>query len=114
MVLHYVSHAIEGNTLTVRSSIDVDLRYRIDADTGILARSAEITNNTQASVMVVRRKPARRTCLPPLGTSSASCRGAGVASFNVNTVQLNPAKPDASICVNCVSPGVIRTPSRTR
>jgi alpha-galactosidase len=58
LVLHYVSHAIEGNTLTVHMRdisrpIDVDLHYAVDSETGILARSAEVINNTQVPVTVV-------------------------------------------------------------
>ena len=59
LVLHYVSHAIDGDSLTVNMhdisrAIDVKLIYKIDERTGILARSAEITNNTQGPVTVVQ------------------------------------------------------------
>jgi alpha-galactosidase len=52
LVLHYASHSIDGNTLSIHlrdisRGVDVKLRYSIDAQTGILARSAEIMNNTQ-------------------------------------------------------------------
>jgi alpha-galactosidase len=53
LVLHYVSHRIEGNRLLVTMkdiSLDVlvDLEYEIDAGTGILRRSATIENQTDA------------------------------------------------------------------
>ncbi|HLH37088.1 MAG TPA: alpha-galactosidase [Alloacidobacterium sp.] len=57
LVLHYVDHSIHGDTLTVRlkdiqREIYVKLKYQIDAKTGILARSAVITNKTSSPVMV--------------------------------------------------------------
>jgi alpha-galactosidase len=59
LVLHYVSHSLDGDELTVHMrdisrAIDVNLRYSIDAETGILRRSAEITNNTTEPVTVVQ------------------------------------------------------------
>jgi alpha-galactosidase len=58
LVLHYVSHSIAGDELTIHMrdisrAVDVDLRYGIDAETGILKRSAEITNNTTEPFTVV-------------------------------------------------------------
>jgi alpha-galactosidase len=59
LVLHYVSHSIAGNTLTIHMRdisrpIDVELRYSMDPETGILARSTVITNDTQQPVTVVQ------------------------------------------------------------
>ncbi len=72
LVLHYVSHSIAGNTLTIHlrdisRPIDVELRYNIDPETGILARSAEITNNTQQPVTVVQAESGSWN-LPPSRT----------------------------------------------
>jgi alpha-galactosidase len=69
LVLHYVSHSIEGHTLTmhmrdISRALDVNLIYAIDPDTGILARSAEITNNTTAPLTVVQAEAATWN-LPP-------------------------------------------------
>jgi alpha-galactosidase len=52
-VLHYVSHQIDGDTLLVRMKdisreVYVTLRYRMDGETGVLARSAVIENRTAA------------------------------------------------------------------
>jgi len=52
LVLHYASHAIRDNTLTITlkdisRDVVVDLIYQMDAETGILARSARIENRTQ-------------------------------------------------------------------
>ena len=51
LVLHYVSHAIRDNVLTITlkdisRDVFVDLQYEIDAETGILARSARVENRT--------------------------------------------------------------------
>ncbi|MFC5861398.1 alpha-galactosidase [Acidicapsa dinghuensis] len=52
LVLHYVSHTIRDNTLTVSlkdisRDVAVDLIYRMDDETGVLARSARIENRTK-------------------------------------------------------------------
>jgi alpha-galactosidase len=57
LVLHYVSHAIDGNKLTVETKdierdLFVELKYTIDAATGIVGRSAVIENKTKAPVMI--------------------------------------------------------------
>ncbi|HEY1501361.1 MAG TPA: alpha-galactosidase [Acidobacteriaceae bacterium] len=57
LVLRYVSHSIEGNALTInmkdiRRDVTVALRYRIDGETGIVARSARIENHTGAALTV--------------------------------------------------------------
>lgn len=51
LVLHYLSHTIHGNTLTVSlkdivRGVVVALEYQIDESTGIVARSARIENRT--------------------------------------------------------------------
>ena len=51
LVLHYASHTIHDNTLTVTvkdisRDVFVDLMYRLDEQTGVLARSARIENRT--------------------------------------------------------------------
>jgi alpha-galactosidase len=57
LVLHYVSHEIKDATISVvlrdiQRDLFVTLHYSIDAETGILARSAEITNKTKTPVMI--------------------------------------------------------------
>src|SRR5579883_1506358 len=52
LVLHYASHTIRNNELTVvlkdiSRDVFVDLRYEIDPETGILARSARVENRTR-------------------------------------------------------------------
>lgn len=57
LVLHYVSHHIEGNGLTIvvkdiSRNIFVTLAYEMDAKTGVLARSAKIENRTSAPLTI--------------------------------------------------------------
>ena len=72
LVLHYVSHHIEGDSLTVRlkdieREVFVDLRYEIDPATGILGRSAHIENGTKAPLVV--EQAAAATWTLPRGTN---------------------------------------------
>jgi len=57
LVLHYLSHALNGSHLSVllkdiSRDVRVELRYDIDPDSGILARSARIENHTGKSLSV--------------------------------------------------------------
>jgi alpha-galactosidase len=71
LVLHYVSHRIDGLTLTVTvkdisRDVFVTLRYGIDPATGILARSAEIENKTASPLLIESAEAATWTL--PRGT----------------------------------------------
>nr|WP_183983413.1 alpha-galactosidase [Sphingomonas jinjuensis] len=57
LVLKYRSHRIDGETLIVdladiRRPLTVELRYTIDADTGIIARSASVRNGDARPVRI--------------------------------------------------------------
>jgi alpha-galactosidase len=57
LVLQYVSHKINGATIQIvlrdiQRDLFVTLQYSMDADTGILARSAEIANKTNSPVLI--------------------------------------------------------------
>ena len=57
LVLHYISHKIAGNLLTitmkdVERAMFVDLRYTVDEKTGIVGRAASIRNETKTPVLV--------------------------------------------------------------
>ncbi len=57
LVLHYASHKIEGDTLTVtvkdvERAVVVELTYSIDPATGIVGRSATIENKTAVPMMI--------------------------------------------------------------
>ena len=69
LVLHYVSHRIDRDQLTIRladitEAVAVELRYAIDDATGIIARSATVINQTGAPVRVDQMMAAAYT-LPP-------------------------------------------------
>ncbi len=57
VVLTYVSHSIRGNELTVRMkdvslALTVDLHYTVNPGTGIVGRSAVITNDTNTPITI--------------------------------------------------------------
>ncbi|WP_252263508.1 alpha-galactosidase [Paracidobacterium acidisoli] len=71
LVLHYVSHTIDGNTLTIRlkdieREVFVSLRYTTDPQTGILGRSAVIENRTSDPLLIEQAESATWTL--PRGT----------------------------------------------
>jgi len=68
LVLHYVSHHIDGTRLLVQlkdisRDVRVELRYEIDAETGILGRSARVENRT-GKVLTVQQAAAASWSLP--------------------------------------------------
>jgi alpha-galactosidase len=72
LVLHYVSHKIDGQTLTIRlkdieRDVFVYLRYQMDSATGILGRSAVIENRTGGPLMI--EQAAAATWTLPRGTN---------------------------------------------
>jgi alpha-galactosidase len=71
LVLHYLSHHIEGPVLTVTvkdisRDVFVELRYEIDPVTGVLARSAKIENKTKEPLVI--EQAAAATWNLPRGT----------------------------------------------
>ncbi|HEY0307436.1 MAG TPA: alpha-galactosidase [Acidobacteriaceae bacterium] len=57
LVLHYLSHTLHGDSMDVvlrdiERDVMVTLHYSMDMETGILARSAEITNKTSKPFLV--------------------------------------------------------------
>ena len=70
LVLHYVSHQIDGNSLTIRlkdieRDVFVEVRYEVDPATGVIGRSATIENRTNAPLMI---EQAAATWTLPHGT----------------------------------------------
>ena len=66
LVLHYVSHSLEDNSVVVvmkdiQREMFVELRYTIDPVTGIIGRSAAIRNRTGAPVVVEQASAASLT-----------------------------------------------------
>jgi alpha-galactosidase len=69
LVLHYLSHTLNGSHLSVllkdiSRDVRVELRYDIDPDSGILARSARIENHTGKPLVVQQAAAATWTVLP--------------------------------------------------
>ena len=63
LVLHYVSHHIDGDTLEIdlkdiRDDIRVTLHYRVHPDTGIIERWSTIRNATQQPITIVSAQSA--------------------------------------------------------
>jgi len=94
LVLHYASHTIEGNTLTIvlrdiSRDVFVTLRYTIDPDTGILGRSATIENRTSTPLTIEQAAAASWNL--PRGTDYTmhylSGRWAGEFHYNSRPVQ---------------------------
>ena len=76
LVLHYLSHTIDGSHVSVllkdiSRDVRVELRYDIDPDSGILARSAHIENHTGKPLTVQQAAAATWTILPGPGTGPA-------------------------------------------
>jgi alpha-galactosidase len=68
LVLRYRSHRIDGTRLVleladISRAVRIELRYDIDAETGLLARSARIENKTR-STLVVEQAAAAAWSLP--------------------------------------------------
>ncbi len=71
LVLHYLSHAIHGDTLTldmkdISRDVVVHLEYKIDSATGILRRSATVENKT-AQPFTIEQAASGTWNLPPAG-----------------------------------------------
>jgi alpha-galactosidase len=71
LVLHYVSHAIKGDELTImlkdiERELFVEVRYSIDPETGIIGRSSTIINKTGGAVVI--EEAASATWNLPRGT----------------------------------------------
>jgi alpha-galactosidase len=97
LVLHYVSHQTDGDTLLVRMKdisreVYVTLRYRMDGETGVLERSAVIENKTTVPFTI--EQVAAGTWNLPRGTDYRlrylSGRWAG--EWTVNEQPIGPGK----------------------
>ncbi len=97
LVLHYLSHTIHENTLTItlkdiERDVIVDLVYEMDPVTGVLARSARIQNRTKAS-FTIEEAFAATWNLP--GSSDYQLRyltGRWASEFNLQEQALHPGK----------------------
>ena len=94
LVLKYVDYKIHGNTLDVNlrdisTKVLVQLHYSVDPNTGILGRSARITNDT-AQVVTIDRAAAASWNLPA-GThySLRYLTGAWASEWQLHTVPVS-------------------------
>lgn len=97
LVLHYLSHTIQDNTLTVTlkdisRDVMVDLVYQMDGQTGVLARSARIENRTKQPFTVEQSFAATWN----LGASSdyqlRYLTGRWAGEWNLQQTTLHPGK----------------------
>ena len=97
LVLKYVSHRIDGNQLDIvmkdiSREVYVTLQYQVDAETGILRRSAEIENRTDAPFTIEQVEAA--TWNLPRGTDYRLryLTGRWAAEWNVQEQPVHPGK----------------------
>ena len=96
LVLKYRSHRVDGETLTVELSdiaqpFTVTLRYTIDPNTGILARSAIIRNGSSRSVRVDQLAAAVFTLPSGDDYRLNYLTGRHAAEWTLKTVPVTPA-----------------------
>jgi alpha-galactosidase len=97
LVLHYVSHTIRDNTLTVSlkdigRDVVVDLRYRMDAETGVLARSARIENRTRLPFTIEEAFAATWNLEPGNDYQLRYLTGRWAGEWNLQQAALHPGK----------------------
>lgn len=90
LVLHYVSHAIAGDELTVQladinEAVAVELHYAIDEATGIIARSATVINRTNAPVRIDQMMAASYTLPRADGYQMRYLTGRWTGEFTVRS-----------------------------
>ncbi len=97
LVLHYVSHTIQHNTLTVSlkdisRDVFVDLIYRMDEETGVLARSARIENRTKLPFTIEQVFAATWNLGPGNNYQLRYLTGRWAGEWNLQQEPLHPGK----------------------
>ena len=97
LVLHYVSHAIQGDTLTVTlkdisRDVFVDLTYRMDEQTGVLARSARVENKTKQPFMIEQALAATWNLASSNDYQLRYLTGRWAGEWNLQETALHPGK----------------------
>ena len=97
LVLHYASHSIRDNTLTVSlkdisRDVSVDLIYRMDEATGVLARSARIENRTRLPFTIEQVFAATWNLGPGNDYQLRYLTGRWAGEWNLQQVPLHPGK----------------------
>jgi alpha-galactosidase len=97
LVLHYVSHSIQNDTLTISvkdisRDVVVDLLYQVDEATGVLARSARIENRTQQSFVIEQAFAATWNLDASPNYQLRYLTGRWAGEWNLQQVPLRPGK----------------------
>ena len=96
-VLNFVSNAIRDNTLTVTlkdisRDVFVDLIYRMDEQTGVLARSARIENKTNQPLTIEQVFAATWNLIPGSDYQLRYLTGRWAGEWNLQQTALHPGK----------------------
>ncbi len=97
LVLHYLSHTIQGNAIEVvlkdiSREVYVTLKYVIDPDTGVLGRSATIENKTKDSLVVNQAASAAWTLPHAPNYTLSYLTGRWGAEFQLQRETLRPGQ----------------------
>jgi alpha-galactosidase len=97
LVLHYVSHTIEGNELTImlkdiQRELFVELRYSLDPATGIIGRSSIIRNKTAEPVMIEQAESATWNLPHGIDYSLRYLAGRWGAEWNLEEHAIQPGE----------------------
>jgi alpha-galactosidase len=97
LVLHYLSHTIRGNSLTIRlkdieRDVIVDMLYEMDPATGVLARSARIENQTKVPFTIEEAFAATWNLPASSDYQLRYLTGRWASEFNLQEQALHPGK----------------------
>jgi len=97
LVLHYMSHTIQHNTLTVSlkdisRDVFIDLIYRMDEETGVLARRARIENRTKLPFTIEQVFAATWNLSPGKNYQLSYLTGRWAGEWNLQQEPLHPGK----------------------
>ena len=97
LVLRYASHSIQNNTLIVTlkdisRDVVVELNYRMDEATGVLARSARIENRTRLPFTIEQAFAGTWNLDPSKGYQLRYLTGRWAGEWNLQQVPLLPGK----------------------
>jgi alpha-galactosidase len=97
LVLHYVSHTIKGNELTIalkdiERNLFVELHYVVDHETGIVGRSAVIMNKTPTPVTIEEAAAATWNLPRGMDYSLRYLSGRWAAEWNLQKQAIRPGE----------------------
>lgn len=93
VLLHYIEHRLSGNSLEITlkdvgSALTVVLQYVIDAETGVIERSARIENRTAEPVILESAQSAVWTFSPGAGATIRYLTGEWAGEWQLQSEQL--------------------------